>query len=1696
MIQVPAVPRVTFVSLALALAMAAISLLVAPHASAAAATFDHFTTGYELIGEHRSAPCAACHVGGIFKGTPTDCSACHVPGSRIGATAKPTTHIISTNDCSQCHTPFAWKPVANFNHLNVVGTCSSCHNSVQSIGKPRNHIPTTAECSTCHLTMRPWSAANFAHTGITGNCVSCHDNVHAPGKPATHLPTAASCESCHSPSNFTTFAGTQMNHAGIVNNCQACHETGMSWYGLTMVDRPTPAQDSLHPLATAPNGADCSVCHTGFAVGDFALNSKPKNHIPTAPNAPCGSCHTLSNFAAMPTLANIHLYAPSTTTNCSQCHGAAAASFAIPAAGFSIVGLPAAHIPTTASCESCHVGAGSSVAATPVPNGAKFTNSAMSHAGITTGCVTCHGPTITGASFTGITQIVAMPATSPVGATSHVPSGTTCESCHLGSTPAAFVPANATVTAPGTKFATPVPTTVQIHTGITSGCTSCHETNDVWMGMASYPLAPPTLSGNSATQYLGFNTRPAKTASSPFTIADAAHPVSGDCAQCHTGTAFFSGNIKPANHIPTAPTAQCTDCHKGADFSVLPALADIHAFAPSTTTNCTQCHGAAAASFAIPAAAFSIVGLPTGHVPTTTSCEACHVGAGSSVVTTPVPNGAKFTNSAMGHSGITTGCATCHGPTITGASFLGITKIVVMPPTSPVGAASHVPSSTTCESCHLGSTPAALVPANATLTAPGTKFAAPVPTTAQIHAGITTGCASCHENGDLWMGMNSYPISPTALTGNSNTQYLGFNTRPATTAGAFAIADPAHPATGDCAACHSSTTYFDGNLKPANHIPTLATATCANCHTTSNFATIPTLANIHLYAPSTTTNCSQCHGAAAASFAIPAAGFSIVGLPAAHIPTTAACESCHVGAGSSIAATPVPNGAKFTNSAISHAGITTGCATCHGPTITGATFTGITKIIVMPATSPAGATSHVPSSTTCESCHLGSTPAALVPGNATLTAPGTKFAAPVPTTAQIHAGITTGCASCHESAYLWMGMSNYPISPTSLSANSSTQYLGFNTRPGATGGTFQIADAAHPATGDCSACHGNTTYFEGNLKPANHIPTLATATCANCHTTSNFATIPTLANIHLYAPSTTSNCTQCHGAAAGSFAIPAAGFSIVGLPAAHIPTTASCESCHVGAGSSIAATPVPNGAKFTNSAMSHSGITTGCASCHGPTITGASFTGITKIIVMPPTSPVGASSHVPSGTTCESCHLGSTPGAFVPANATLSAPGTKFATPVPTTAQIHTGISSGCQSCHESTDVWMGMANYPISPKTLSGNTGTQYTGFNTRPTAAASTYSVADAAHPATGDCVTCHGAGFTYFSGQAEPSNHIPTLTQACATCHTTAGNFAVYTANLTTLHSVVATTCSTCHADGKGPFAGVAGFTIVQMSTRGVHIPITKAGVAVECSGCHKTVTAFSGTVMSHAAIGDAGTSAAGNACDACHEYGMRSKWFGLSTWQRDSANHYYCAPGGTTICPNGGADCTTGCHQHSVSSQYAAAPKPTVKKQLTSSVAAALAAPNGRFDHTSITAACSSCHNGVAAVGKPAAHPQSGGNCDRCHTTSAWLPAAFDHASVLAGTCATCHTAPAAALGAASAATVKAMSPVVRHTAVMSACDSCHYTLGWTPTKAAKTRTPAQQPATPTRPPVLTRPTTSPRSGTAPPVRQTDPPAPLS
>jgi hypothetical protein len=90
----------------------------------------------------------------------------------------------------------------------------------------------------------------------------------------------------------------------------------------------------------------------------------------------------------------------------------------------------------------------------------------------------------------------------------------------------------------------------------------------------------------------------------------------------------------------------------------------------------------------------------------------------------------------------------------------------------------------------------------------------------------------------------------------------------------------------------------------------------------------------------------------------------------------------------------------------------------------------------------------------------------------------------------------------------------------------------------------------------------------------------------------------------------------------------------------------------------------------------------------------------------------------------------------------------------------------------------------------------------------------------------------------------------------------------------------------------------------------------------------------------------------------------------------------------------------------------------------------------MDHNAVTAACSTCHNGTTATGKPATHIQTSAPCDDCHSTLAWIPASFDHAGA-AGSCSSCH----------NGTTATGKSPTHFVTSVQ--CDECHSTSAWVP-----------------------------------------------
>ena len=112
--------------------------------------FDHDRTGFPIDGRHAKIECDACHVHGVFAGTPHECGACHNGSLAVGRSSW---HVRTTSQCEDCHTTrdFSFRSMRRFDHSDAIGTCISCHNNVTATGQPSWHIPTGGtDCHFCH----------------------------------------------------------------------------------------------------------------------------------------------------------------------------------------------------------------------------------------------------------------------------------------------------------------------------------------------------------------------------------------------------------------------------------------------------------------------------------------------------------------------------------------------------------------------------------------------------------------------------------------------------------------------------------------------------------------------------------------------------------------------------------------------------------------------------------------------------------------------------------------------------------------------------------------------------------------------------------------------------------------------------------------------------------------------------------------------------------------------------------------------------------------------------------------------------------------------------------------------------------------------------------------------------------------------------------------------------------------------------------------------------------------------------------------------------------------------------------------------------------------------------------------------------------------------------------------------------------
>ncbi len=132
------------------------------------ADFDHSLAAFQLTGAHLAAACAACHVDGVFKGTPQVCSACHTEPDYHGG--------LFSLDCQACHTTDAWRPAAfdqphtfPINHGERGGSsCQTCHPDALQV----------YTCYGCHEHTPDNIAEEHREEGIGDfqDCMRCHPN--------------------------------------------------------------------------------------------------------------------------------------------------------------------------------------------------------------------------------------------------------------------------------------------------------------------------------------------------------------------------------------------------------------------------------------------------------------------------------------------------------------------------------------------------------------------------------------------------------------------------------------------------------------------------------------------------------------------------------------------------------------------------------------------------------------------------------------------------------------------------------------------------------------------------------------------------------------------------------------------------------------------------------------------------------------------------------------------------------------------------------------------------------------------------------------------------------------------------------------------------------------------------------------------------------------------------------------------------------------------------------------------------------------------------------------------------------------------------------------------------------------------------------------------------------------------------------
>lgn len=235
-------------------------------------SFNHDTeTKYPLRGKHRSAECADCHTGHLYKTQlASDCFSCHKADDKHkGSLGK---------ECGSCHTELGWKQKSKFDHAKT---------SFPLLGK---HIDT--ECKACH------KSAMFKEA--PKECVACHkkDDKH-------EATLGTQCGDCHTERNWKTTTGRfdhdrtkfklRNAHALPAVKCSACHKDLRSFRQTPLDCLSCHKKDDKHE---GQQGTKCEQCHTdtSWKVADF---DHARTRFPLTGKhlvAACKDCHATPRY--------------------------------------------------------------------------------------------------------------------------------------------------------------------------------------------------------------------------------------------------------------------------------------------------------------------------------------------------------------------------------------------------------------------------------------------------------------------------------------------------------------------------------------------------------------------------------------------------------------------------------------------------------------------------------------------------------------------------------------------------------------------------------------------------------------------------------------------------------------------------------------------------------------------------------------------------------------------------------------------------------------------------------------------------------------------------------------------------------------------------------------------------------------------------------------------------------------------------------------------------------------------------------------------------------------------------------------------------------------------------------------------------------------------------------------------------------